>query len=223
MTYIELLQAMLEETKQEDLAKQLGTTQATISRWLSGQEPRMSAISSIHDLAREKGITTEPAPNEVWGNFTPNLSYLDRGSGDVPNLKIQAGMGNGGLLAVEADAAGVVAEEYISGHWSFPDQVKAMWKHMPQTYAFPVIGDSMAPTLESGSYVFVDTAHAAPVPEDIYVCDYGDGLMVKRLAAVPQSDKIWVISDSERYTNYELPRESVAVFGRVVAWFHWRG
>ncbi len=144
-------------------------------------------------------------------------------AGDVASLEIRAGMGNGGLLAVQADDTGKVAPEFIAGHWSFPDQVKAAWKHMPQTYAFPVVGDSMSPTLESGSFVFVDTSHQVPVPEDIYVCDYGDGLMVKRLAAVPQTDKVKVMSDSDRYSNYELERESVMVFGRVVAWFHWRG
>lgn len=143
-------------------------------------------------------------------------------TGDVPSLDLVAGMGNGGLMVVEAKS-GKVAPEYIQGHWSFPDPVKAMWQHMPATYAFPVTGDSMAPTLESGSYVFVDTTHNTPAPSDLYVLDYGDGLMVKRVELIPQSEMVRIISDSDRYQNYELQRETVQVFGRVVAWFHWRG
>ena len=220
MTYLELLQAMLEDMKQEELAKELGASQATVSRWLKGQEPRGPSILKIHDLAVSRGVIDR---STVYTDSSDDRARTVGQPGDVASLEIHAGMGNGGLLAVQADDSGKVAPEYIAGHWSFPDQVKAAWKHMPQTYAFPVTGDSMSPTLESGSFVFVDTSHQVPVPEDIYVCDYGDGLMVKRLAAVPQSEKIMVISDSERYQNYELQRESVQVFGRVVAWFHWRG
>ena len=53
--------------------------------------------------------------------------------------------------------------------------------------------------------------------------DYGDGLTIKRLQLVPRTDKIRVMSDNARYTDYELRREEVRVYGRVVAWFQWRG
>jgi len=81
----------------------------------------------------------------------------------------------------------------------------------------------MEPTLTSGSYVFVDMTHTVPQPEDIYACDYGDGLTIKRLQLVPRTDKIKVMADNPRYSDYELLREEVRVYGRVVAWFQWRG
>jgi phage repressor protein C with HTH and peptisase S24 domain len=144
-------------------------------------------------------------------------------AGDIAQLDIFAGMGNGGLLSVETDASGKVCPEYVDGHWSFPDSVKAGIRRMKSIYALPVVGDSMAPTLPGGSVVFVDTSHRVPAPADIYAVDYGDGLMVKRVELIPQSEDVRVISDNARYSTYTLPRETVLVYGRVVAWFQWRG
>lgn len=145
-------------------------------------------------------------------------------SGDVPQFNIHAGMGNGGLLSVETDQSGLaVNPEDSDGFWTFPDSVKAGWRQMPRSYALPVTGDSMEPTLPNGSYVFVDTTHTIPSPPDIYAIDYGDGLMVKRVELIPQSDGVRIVSDNARYRDYELRREDVRVYGRVVAWFQWRG
>ena len=123
-------------------------------------------------------------------------------------------------VAVARQMGNDTIEAYV---WSFPDVVKAGWRNMPQVYSIPVTGDSMEPTLTSGSYVFIDMTHVIPTPEDIYACDYGDGLTIKRLQMIPRSDKIMVMSDNDRYANYELRREDVRVYGRVVAWFQWRG
>lgn len=143
--------------------------------------------------------------------------------GDVANLNIRGGLGLGSPEGVEVAEGGQIYADHVSGFWSFPPAVKAGWRNMPQVYSLPVEGDSMEPTLTSGSYVFVDMTHNVPSPEDIYACDYGDGLTIKRLQMVPRTDKIMVMSDNPRYSNYELRREDVRVYGRVVAWFQWRG
>lgn len=143
--------------------------------------------------------------------------------GDVANLNIRGGLGLGSLEGVEAHDSGQLYADHVNGFWNFPPAVKAGWRNMPNVYSIPVEGDSMEPTLSSGSYVFVDMTHTVPQPEDIYACDYGDGLTIKRLQMVPRTDKIMVMSDNERYANYELRREDVRVYGRVVAWFQWRG
>ena len=143
--------------------------------------------------------------------------------GDVANLVIRAGLGVGTDMEVARDDGGQIYADHINGFWSFPDAVKAGWRNMPHVYSMPVTGDSMEPTLTSGSYVFVDMTHTVPSPPVIYAIDYGDGLMIKRLQMVPRTDKIVVMSDNERYADYELRREDVRVYGRVVAWFQWRG
>lgn len=158
----------------------------------------------------ETGLREKPAPP----------------SGDIQNLTIDTGAGGGRSLSVEFDDEGDLIDPAMSdGFWSFPEVIKAGWRNMPKVYAMPVTGDSMEPTLAKGSTVFVDTSHTHPNPEDIYAVDVGDGLVVKRLKLVPRSNKIMVISDNaERYgAPDELLREDVRVYGRVVAWFQWRG
>jgi phage repressor protein C with HTH and peptisase S24 domain len=238
MDYRQLLRIMLQDTKQEDLAQELGTTQATISRWLSGQEPRGSALERIRSLARARRLAQDATiePNDVTNQSSvfrasqmssPHKSAKGKQApqprGDIANFTIHAGMGSGGTLSVTLDDEGEVIDPSDSdGFWSFPDQVKAGWRQMNQTYAMPVTGDSMEPTLNNGSYVFVDTSHKYPSPPDLYAVNYGHGLMVKRVELLPE-DKIRIISDNDRYSDFEFHQQDVEVYGRVVASFQWRG
>ncbi|MER9829199.1 helix-turn-helix domain-containing protein [Mesorhizobium sp. M0134] len=180
-------------------------------------------------------LLTGDGPQRLVSSFDPdqpdNSDVDDRtddappqpGGGDVANLGIRGGLGLGSPEGVETNDNGQLYADHVNGFWSFPPAVKDGWRNMPQVYSIPVEGDSMEPTLTSGSYVFVDMTHTVPTPEDIYACDYGDGLTIKRLQLVPRTDKIRVMSDNQRYTSYELLREQVRVYGRVVAWFQWRG
>lgn len=289
MDYIQLLRIMLDDTTQEDLARDLNTTQATISRWLSGQEPRGSAIERIRMLARARRLANnsmtsetmagELGPSDVGADDETNAHASSRSGfsdgaffkgdmsepllspskrremnrsrrnspkssnqnvgqhdnrrdnprgtvhdgGDIANFTIHAGMGNGGTVSVQVDEDGLAIDPSDSdGFWSFPEQVKAGWRQMTKTYAMPVTGDSMEPTLTNGSYVFVDTGHNYPSPPDLYAVNYGHGLMIKRLELLPE-DKVRVISDNERYTDFEFHASEIEVYGRVVASFQWRG
>lgn len=144
-------------------------------------------------------------------------------TGDVANLTIHAGMGNGGLEVIEADASGIVPDAFTDGYWSFPDSIRSGFHSLTKTHALPVVGDSMEPTLVGGSVVFVDTTHLLPSPPDLYAVDYGDGLMIKRIELIPRTEKVTVISDNERYGRHEMKRADLRVYGRVIAAFQWRG
>lgn len=178
-----------------------------IARALGVEPEEITDEFEVEDLERAKGMPIGPAKKR----------------GDIPNFTIHAGMGPGGALSVLANDSGEVYSDFSDGFWSFPDAVKAGWRNMAKIYAMPVTGDSMEPTLPGGSFAFIDTSHVMPSPEDIYALDYGDGLMIKRVKLVPRTDKILIISDNERYGQDELLREEVRVYGRVVAWFQWRG
>lgn len=172
----------------------------------------------VHDMTNEY----LPEDVEAASRATPRMAARQR-RGDVPNLNIHAGMGPGGALSVLTNRDGEVYSDQADGFWSFPDAVKAGWRNRARVYAMPVTGDSMEPTLRNGSFVFVDTTHNVPSPEDIYAIDSGDGLTIKRVKLVPRTDKILVMSDNPAYGTDELRREDVTVHGRVVAWFQWRG
>lgn len=213
------------DIKQDALARRIGASQSTISRWLSkdpGSLPNRDNVAAIAEMFEEMfpdEVSERKAKNNGWEE------RQDQPDGDVENLTIISGAGGGGLLYVEYRDDGFLADPAMSdGYWSFPESIKAGWRNLPRVKSFPVVGDSMEPTLVQGSTVFVDMTHTYPSPEDIYALDYGDGLVIKRLKLVPGSDKILVISDNSRYgAPDELLRQDVRVYGRVVAWFQWRG
>lgn len=210
----------------EQLSDLSGISTSHLSRMESGS--RGLSMANLLRIARALGVE----PEDITSEFDPDdlerakslpHDFDERRNGDVANLDIRAGMGIGSPVGVDRSDSGEIYADQIDGFWKFPPAVKAGWRNMPSVYSIPVEGDSMEPTLTSGSYVFVDMTHTVPQPEDIYACDYGDGLTIKRLQLVPMTDKIKVMSDNPRYTDYELRREDVRVYGRVVAWFQWRG
>ena len=82
-----------------------------------------------------------------------------------------------------------------------------------------VAGDSMAPTLQPGATIMLDTSakHAGP---GIYVLRIGDQELCKRLEPMPRG-KIRVVSDNPSYATYEIdlataPEGDFAILGRVV-------
>lgn len=214
----------------EELSEMTGISHTHLSRIEGGK--RGLSLENVIKIAR----SLEVEPIEVTDEFDhedleraadlPSLIASKPDDGDVENLTIVSGAGGGGLLDVEYRDNGHLVDPSMSdGFWSFPESIKAGWKNLDHIKALPVIGDSMEPTLIKGSTVFIDTSYTYPNPEDVYACDVGDGLVIKRLKLVPRSEKILVISDNtERYGQPdELLREEVRVYGRVVAWFQWRG
>lgn len=162
------------------------------------------------------------APWLLYGETSDAQHLSPALRGDVASLNIHAGMGNGGALSVLVEDGEVIDPASSDGFWSFPDRVRSGFRQIRRTYAIPVTGDSMEPTIPSDAYVFVDTTHVFPSPDDIYAIDCGDGLVVKRVKLIPKSDRIRVISDNPRYGEDELLREDVRVYGRVIAFFQWR-
>ena len=198
--------------KQHQIADYCGVSQSTVSRWRTGKDPEGPSRDKLRDLYERTMSAAGSAP-------LPNPSLVR-----IPDLAIFGGMGNGGLVEYREDDYGNPTDpDQVRGYWSLPDYMVRAFGDLKNVYAWEVRGDSMSPTLEGGSVVFVDTVQNSPPPDDIYAINYGDGLMVKRLKLVPRSDRVQIISDNERYGVDELLREEVQVFGRIVGWFQWRG
>lgn len=211
----------------EELSEGTGISPSHLSRIEAGS--RGLELQNAVRIARSLGcevtdFTSEFSEEDIAAAGGLDLPGAARRGGDIPNLTIHAGMGSGGLQAVEGAEGGFVPAEFTDGYWTFPERVRERFRNMSKTHALPVIGDSMAPTLIDGAVVFVDTTHTLPSPPDLYAVDYGDGLMVKRIELVPKSRKVRVISDNDQhYRTHVLNRDDLTVFGRVVAWFQWRG
>lgn len=210
-----------------DLSERSGISEGHLSR-ISGEKRGLS-LENAMAIATAFGVEIGDVTDEFHHEDLEHLPRVSRKTktaseqNGIPNLLIHAGMGPGGLLSVLANSDGDIYADHADGMWQFPDAVKAGWKNLSKIYAMPVVGDSMSPTLPSGSFVFVDTSHRIPSPEDIYAVDYGDGLMIKRIALLPGTETLRVISDNKIYEPHVLNRSDVSVYGRVVAWFQWRG
>lgn len=221
----------------ESRLKEIGETKASLGRALG------VPFARVHDLVqgkRELKLSETYAfsrflkmdVEEVIANFdgrpfkksaSRNIPALTTTHKDgIPQLDIHAGLGNGGLLDIEVDPHTMKPlPEYTTGDWSFPAEIEGSIGAFKGKFAFRVIGDSMAPTLQGGWTVFVDTLQNKPSPPGIFAIDAGDGLLVKRVELIPQTEKIRIISDNQAYNDYEFMREDVRVYGRVFGYFAW--
>lgn len=146
----------------------------------------------------------------------------------IPDIDLRGGLGGGGIAMVEqaAGANGITfAREVVRDFWRLPDWIAGRINARPQQVAsFPVKGDSMAPTLDDGDAIFVDTSHRVPSPPGIYALadEFGE-VIVKRLEVIskPSDDVVTVrvISDNQRHGPRELPLSEISIIGRYVGRF----
>ncbi|MEJ0012831.1 MAG: helix-turn-helix domain-containing protein [Bauldia sp.] len=126
-----LLQELLEAKSwsQEELAARLHTTQANVSRWLKGREPRASQIEAIRDLASELGLLAE-APSRR--QIIPIMGYVGAGGDVDPDFE-----------QVPPDGLDQVEIPYIVGIVGDP-------------IGFEVRGESNQPKYSAGEVVIVE-------------------------------------------------------------------
>lgn len=83
-----------------------------------------------------------------------------------------------------------------------------------------ISGDSMAPVLEHGDTVMLDTDQTRPSPPSIFILHDGLSLVAKRIELVPSTNPqlLRICSENQAYTNYQRTIDEVQIIGRVV-WF----
>lgn len=208
--------------KQDLLAKELGVTQPTVSRWLrKGSKIQAEHRDKLMALAEERGLIN---PDPFAGAQNKKTSIQD----SIPEIDLTAGLGGGGLSTVKntANKGGIVfSKESVRDHWRLPDWILGRMNAKPHHIAaFPVQGDSMEPTLNDGDVVFIDTRHRAPSPDGIYaMADEFGGVVVKRLEVVsrPGDETVLVsiMSDNPRHRARELTLPEIYIIGRYVGRF----
>lgn len=152
-----------------------------------------------------------------------NLSnYMGNTPGSVPEVDARAGAGNGSVgehQVVTLRRGETYVSHKVISEWVFPSPFLRHELHAQpdNVMVLEVVGDSMSPSVEPGDRLIVDTGHARPVPDGIYVIDEGDGPMVKRLQLVRRSDppEIRVISDNKNHDAYTMRLDDIRVIGRV--------
>lgn len=150
----------------------------------------------------------------------------------TPQLDSRAGLGAGGATLIEdgvqTKGGLTFAAEFVADYWRLPAEVLSPLRALRTPHhltALPVQGNSMAPILVEGDFVFIDTRHRVPSPDGIYALldEYG-GLIVKMLRAAdraPDDDGPWidVVSKNADYPVKQRRASDLNIVGRVVRRF----
>jgi phage repressor protein C with HTH and peptisase S24 domain len=138
------LQALLDSgMKQQDVADALGVSQATVSRWLRGQDPQGSTRDAIFELAHQKNVLgnekglPRTQPNAIVG---PKVVY-DGASPTIPIYGQAMGGLDGRFVLNGTKIADIPTPHALAG--------------VPDAYAVYIVGDSMEPRYFAGETAYV--------------------------------------------------------------------
>ncbi|WP_189379559.1 MULTISPECIES: S24 family peptidase [unclassified Mesorhizobium] len=161
--------------------------------------------------------------DEDGGAVAGGHQYKPKLPGARPEIDVRPGAGSGqiGAEVVAISSAGSVTGHKVVGEWLIPD---AFFRHELQaspagSILMAVIGDSMAPTLQPGNRIIVDTRQNSFGADGIYVFDDGDGEpRVKRLSKVLFSNPpaVTILSDNPALPPQNALLGDVRIIGRVV-------
>lgn len=128
----------------------------------------------------------------------------------VPKLDVQPSAGFGASIN----------NEVTISHYGFDQRwLRQISGTKPEALSIVrVRGDSMAPTLIDGDDILVNRIEdISNLREGIYVLQFDDALLVKRIGLGPKSGKISVTSDNSAYPSWEnIAADDVRIVGRVV-------
>ena len=190
-------------------SRALGRNDAYLQQYLYRGSPRQLPESLRLRLATLAGVETDTFLNDELRALRSDMPAT---AISVPMFDVSAAAG-GGRTGHESGADGALA---------FPASLLRRITAAPANglRLITISGDSMAPTLEHGDMVMVDTNRTSPSPPGIFVLDDGVGLVAKRVDAIPNSrpQMLRLSSDNPAYSNYQRRIDEVRVIGRVV-WF----
>lgn len=203
-------------TSQSQLARDLGVSQPTIGRLISGDTRE---TGKIIELARALKTTPEYLIGETEDD-SPSARVIVHSSpsdpveeGDeiveIKELDLDFGMGGGSFL----DLPVTPRVRKFTRSWirlftqSPPDKV----------FIARGIGDSMSPTIQNDDIVVIDTAQdRVRMGDQIWAVGFGNIGLIKRLRPLP-SGGIKIMSDNPNVESETAYDQELHVIGKVIA------
>ncbi len=183
------------------LSKLIGRNSAYIQQFIKRGSPKRLPEKERGILARYFGVD-----EKLLGGLA--TSAVKNGLRTIPKLDVGASAGPGAMNDAEALAGKIGFDE----KW-----LRKLGVEPAHLSLIRVDGDSMAPTLNNGDDIMVDSSAATGMLRDgVHVIRMDDVLMVKRLAKGP-AGRLSVLSDNPAYPDWpDVNGEAVAIIGRVV-------
>ena len=191
--------------KQADLARGLGVSEATISKWLSGKSsPRMKKID---DICKILGVKREDLLYEHDFAEEEPISASNLYTATVKDFP---------LLGTIAAGQPIFAEETV------PVLVSGV-AGIDADFCLKIQGDSMTPKIKDGDIVFIrkqsmveDGEIAAVLITELY----GDTATLKRVYYDKEENKIQLIAENPKYPPLSYSGEQlndIRILGKAVA------
>ncbi len=191
--------------KQADLARGLGVSEATISKWLSGKSsPRMKKID---DICKILGVKREDLLYEHDFAEEEPISASNLYTATVKDFP---------LLGTIAAGQPIFAEETVPVLVSGAASIDA-------DFCLKIQGDSMTPKIKDGDIVFIrkqsmveDGEIAAVLITELY----GDTATLKRVYYDKEENKIQLIAENPKYPPLSYSGEQlndIRILGKAVA------
>lgn len=209
--------------KQQSLARLVGVTQASVSKWLSGRKrPSAEVYAKLALLAKERqdqetfrlrafAVAGVQELADMGADSLFKSTASDARDGDViqiPLLKDAAAAGTGRVIDQKEIAdTFVFARRFFTGTGKF--------------LAFKVAGDSMSPIIEDGYIVIIDITDTNPrrLIKQMVAARDGEGVTIKWLRKDGPYFMLVPQHTSKRHQVRVLDQTGdFGIVGRVVKW-----
>lgn len=194
------------------LAKALGIPNSAVTALLKGQ--RLLKLREVPKVRAYLASDSEPEFGSV-DHPRPNSGILE--------IDVRAGMGGGGTVdGNEVVHDGDYVDPVKSEPWHFPSRFIREELRAPESriQILETQGDSMAPTINSGDRVIIDTGHRRLTPDGIYaIRDRYGFIVVKRLQALRRGGEgamVRIISDNKAHDSEDVGEDEIHIVGRVI-------
>ncbi len=195
---------------QSELARVLKVTPQSVQKWEAGGSPknkRLEDVAKALNVSVAYLLDDENAPDDP--GYAANLC-------SVPILLNDASMGSG---------ADIQSEDVMAGTITLTNQFVENYVHPSRLSDLRFIhayGDSMAPTLNSGDVLLIDTGVTEVRIDGIYVLRAHGRLFVKRVRQ-RMDGNFEISSDNPTHKTVDVLNgdHEVSVVGRVV--WYWNG
>ena len=180
---------------QEEFGKKIGRTRAGISAYEKGERtPDKTTLMLIEKVFNVNPKWLEEGKGEMFSSkYIPVEYYEDY------NLSAGYGMGNENSAKMILQ----VSEDFI--------REKLGRLRVDGLISFPIVGDSMYPTIPDGSIgVFIDYRKEGYLLDgEIYAFRIDDTFYVKRIFKDPANKRFKFVSDNEKYESFSLEEDEL--------------